>query len=213
MKNTIISVMVVVLCGLSVPKAQAELITINITATVDIVEDSGNYLEGKIHIGDTITGSYTYESTTLDSNPLPNGGAYWHYTTPAGISLSVGGFEFRTNPDSVNFVIEITNDYPPNDDYFVSSNNNLTLSNGTTVTYVSWHLGDSTGTALSGDTLPVTAPLLSQWQSNNLDIHGGEKMDEFFISADVTSAQLVPEPSTLLLLSFGVIMLKIHKHS
>ena len=112
MKNTIISVMVVVLCGLSVPKAQAELIIINITATVNIVNDFGNYLEGKIHVGDTITGSYTYESTTPDTAPFndPTVGDYWHHSQPCGIFLTVGGFQFKTDSTNVSFLVEVIND-------------------------------------------------------------------------------------------------------
>ena len=52
--------------------AQAELITIAIEATVNIAEDDGNYLEGKVNVGDIITGYYTYESSTSDIYPADN---------------------------------------------------------------------------------------------------------------------------------------------
>ena len=84
----------VVFCALPVNGA---LITIEIEAVVDTVLDEANYLEGKISPGDTITGSYTYESTTSDSSPSEYGGVYEHDNSPAGISLHVGGFDFTTN--------------------------------------------------------------------------------------------------------------------
>jgi len=207
MKNTIISVMAIVAFGFFLPNAQAELIIINITATVDIVNDFGNYLEGKIHVGDTITGSYTYESTTPDSEPALKVGDYWHYALPAGVSLTVGGFEFRTNPSNVSFLVEVVNDYPTGDDYGYISYNNLPLSNGTLVDYISWHLHDTTGTALSSDSLPATAPkFLSQWQYNDLILEG--EHSGYGIDATVTSAEVIPEPATILLFAVGTILFR-----
>ena len=96
--------------------AQSEYITIGITGIVDSVEDLGEgdgYLDGLIHIGDSITGYYTYDTDTLDSNPSsPGVGDYWHYSAPAGIFLTIGPFEFQTDPGNVNFLIEMSNDYP-----------------------------------------------------------------------------------------------------
>jgi len=197
---------VVCLLSFCVAPAEATWVTIEITAEVDAVEDSGNYLEGQINPGDTITGSYIYESTTLDSSPLdPIVGHYWHYAVPAGISLSVNGFEFRTDPSNVEFLVGIVNDNASGDDiYWVDSYNNLPLSNGTLVDTIVWQLDDPTGTALSSDALPTTPPVLGDWQSMvglRLD---GERAG-WGIDATVTSA--IPEPSTILLLGMGALIL------
>jgi hypothetical protein len=210
MKNTIISVMAIVALGFFLPNVQAELIIINITATVDIVNDFGNYLEGKIHVGDTITGWYTYESTTVDSDLSdPTQGNYWHYASPAGISLTVGGFNFRTNPDNVNFLVSIGNNASEQDNYLVRSYNNLSLSNGTLVEGIDWQLDDHTQTAFSSDALPVTAPIpLSQWQYNDLILDG--EHSGYGIDATVISAEVIPEPATLLLLGAGIMLLRKH---
>jgi hypothetical protein len=196
---------VLAVCGLffwPLP-AKATLITIQIEAVVDSVDDSGNYLEGQINPGDIITGFYTYESTTPDSNPLATIGRYEHHVPPHGIFLSVEGFDFETDPANVDFLIEITNDYPPNDDYFLLSHSNLPLSNGVLVDSISWWLYDPTGSALSTDALPVTAPLLNDWQGNHLRLEGDRT---FLIDAHVTSA--IPEPTTFLLLGLGGLLLR-----
>ncbi len=206
MKHTIISMMAVIcILAVGVPRARATLITIEITAVVDSVDDQGNYLEGQIEVGDIITGTYTYESTTPDSNPSSYIGHYWHYDPPAGISLMVGGFDFRTDPGNIEFLIGIVNDGTSGDDsYWLISYNNLPLSNGTLVDSIGWQLNDPTGNALSSTDLPTTPPVLDDWQSIvGLRLEGDRA---FIIGATVTSA--IPEPATILLLGLGFLLLK-----
>ena len=188
-----------------VPTVEAALITIDIIATVDSVDDQGNYLEGKISVGDTITGYYTYDLLTPDSEPLAYAGLYEHNNPPAGISLNVGGFNFRTDLDNIDFVVAILNDYPPllKDQFWMRSYNNLPLSNGTTVDGISWQLDDLSGNALSNTDLPTTAPVIDDWEANVLNISGDRK---FGIQAHVTSA--VPEPATVLLIGLGGLLLR-----
>jgi hypothetical protein len=209
MKNGIKAIALLFVLVFCAAESRAELITISLSATVNYVEDIGNKLEGKIIAGSTITGSYTYEPTTPDSSPSdPTQGNYWHYASPAGIFLTIGGFNFGTNPDNVNFLVSIGNNASEQDNYLVRSYYNLPLSNGTLVGTIDWQLDDHTATALSSDALPVTKPVLGQWQTNALSIYGVEAGDDFFIDADVTSVQLVPEPATFLLLTAGVLILK-----
>lgn len=180
-------------------RADATLITISIEAEVDYVEDLGNYLEGRINPGDIITGTYTYDSTTPDTNPSFEVGDYEHYSSPYGISLTVGGFLFATDPTNVSFLLEVVNDYPSGDSYLVLSYNNLPLSNGSVVDHISWQLDDPSGNALSSDLLPTLPPVLADWQSIvGLRLEGERA---YIIDAHVTSA--VPEPVTILLLAVG----------
>lgn len=51
--------------------AHAEPICIAITAEVALVDDRGGILAGAINVGDVITGTYVYESTTPDTNSAP----------------------------------------------------------------------------------------------------------------------------------------------
>ena len=206
MKRGIISIMfaVFVLCLWSAP-VKATLITIEIEGVVDSVRDTGNYLEGKIKTGDIITGFYTYESTTPDSSPLdPVVGHYYHYNPPAGISLTVGGLNFKTDPANINFLVGVGND-GPSDIYWLVSYNNLALSNGTSVYSISWQLNDPTGSVFSSDALPTTAPVLDDWQSGNLLRLYGERAG-YIIDAHVTSA--IPEPAIILMLGFGSLLLR-----
>jgi len=201
---------VLAVCGLAfwpLP-TNATLITIQIEAIVDSVDDSGNYLEGQINPGDIITGYYTYESTTLDSSPLdPVVGHYYHYSPPSGVSLTVGGFEFETDSANVDFLIAIANDVTSgglHDSYWIHSYNNLPLSNSVSVDEISWSLRDYSATALSSDALPTTAPVLDDWQINLLRLRG--QRAGYIVDAHVTSA--IPEPTTFLLLGLGSLLLR-----
>ena len=209
-KLKVISIMAVCFCALSfcAPLAQGTLITIEIEAVVDFVEDRGNYLEGKIKPGDIITGSYTYDSSTPDQDWLWGSesdvvGRYHYFNQPYGISLTVDEFVFQTNPDSVNFLVSIVNDNQSgNDVYAVGSSSNLPLSNSTVVDSISWTLKDHTGSVFSSDALPTTAPVLVDWQENILRFGSDRR---YGIFAHVTSA--VPEPATIILMCMGGLLI------
>ncbi|MHC4742866.1 MAG: PEP-CTERM sorting domain-containing protein [Planctomycetota bacterium] len=207
LRRKIIVLAACVLIGLILgpPAAQAELVTIQIEALVDSVLDEGNYLEGKVQVGDIITGWYSYDSSTADSNPSEYIGMYEHYSSPYGISLSTGGFVFETDSANVDFSVSVGNAGGPYsmDNYRIVSRNNLSLSNGAPVDTISWQLDDPTGNALSSDALPTTAPVLDDWQSNTLSFG---TVREYGIFAHVTSA--VPEPGTVVLLAIGGLVLR-----
>ena len=184
---------------LSPPGAEGALVTIQIEAVVDSVLDEGNYLEGNIEVGDIITGWYVYDSSATH---LP-GERYQFDSPPFGIFLSGGGFAFHTDPSNVYFEMGIGNDLPGGDTYFFISFNNLSLSNGSPLDYISWQLDDPTGNALSSDALPMIAPILDDWETNVL-VFGADR--KYGISAHVTSA--IPEPSTIILLSLAGLILR-----
>lgn len=212
----ILAVFFVVL-ALGVNCLWAELITINLTAEITEIGDGDNLLNGQLHVGDNLTGSYTYDSTTPDDNYATTVGDYWHYNPPCGISLSGGGFTFQTDPDDVRFLIEVCdNRYLNEDSYLVNSYNNLPLYGDVLVNSIVWDFHDDSGTALSSDALPTTAPVLQNWLSTNELAIEGPRIQEsgglsFYIVSTVTSAELIPEPATILLFSLGALALK-RKH-
>ncbi len=207
MKKGIVVVLFFVLGMVYSVPAEASLIIIEIEAVVDLVSDDGNYLDGQISVDDIITGYYTYESTTADSSPSGSIGRYEHYSAPAGISLSVGGFDFETDLSNVDFLVGVGNDsVSGKDTYWLHSYNNLALSNGTAVDDIGWQIEDATGTALTSDSLPTIAPILSQWQSfNHLRLEADRK---YLVDAHVTSAVVIPEPATILLLGSGLLFFR-----
>lgn len=181
---------------------QAVPITIEIEGTITSVYGSG--LPNEIHSGVSFTGSYTYDSLSLDMNTDPKYGEYI-YNSPFGISLDIGGYEFKTVSSHVNkFNIRIINDATANgtwDYYSVASHvNDVMPSAGLTVSYINWILGDSAHTVLSSDALPVLAPVLTEWNYNDLSISGSNSLDQgYYIQGIVT--QVTPEPLTITFLA------------
>jgi hypothetical protein len=203
--NLIFAIGAVVLCAALAP-VRAEWITIAISGQVTSVSDQYNHFGGQISVGTPITGTYTYDSSTPDSYPSDfSYGQYWNYTPPAGVSLNVGGLNFRTNPDNVEFAVTVNNNNLGEDSYSIWSTKNLSLSDGTLVQSISWYLNDPTGTTLSSDALLLTAPELGKWGYNSLNISTDRT---FGISARITSA--TPEPATAFLLGLGALLMRKH---
>jgi hypothetical protein len=180
-------------------EADAEPVSIAITAEVAEVDDTRGYLGGAINVGDVITGMYVYESTTPDTQSLPTVGDYRQTTAPFGITLNAGGFVFRTDPNNVNFLVEIVNDhgFPARDNYLLRSYNNIFDRSVPfeRENHIAWQLDDPTRTALSSDALPTGPPVLANWQSLfGLTIESGGVSgggDKFLIRAHVTSAKRI----------------------
>ena len=211
-KRKIMILATAILCGLILgpPGAQATLITIQIEAVVDDVQGPDNYLEGRIKVGDLITGRYIYDTDTPDSHPYSHIGRYEHYDYPCGISLSVAGLDFKTDPGNTYFVIQITNDNTVfyDDTYVIESYRNLPLSDGTSVGSISWGLIDYSGTVISSPDLTATTPLLDDWDSDFLHFWAGPGGGRGCgVVAHVTSAVVIPEPGTILLLGLGGVAL------
>jgi hypothetical protein len=179
--------------------ASAELITIAITGSVTSARGPG--LPGTINVGDIFNGTYTYDTSTTNSDtPLSHRGTYIH-ASPCGFDISLAGLEFKTKPTG-QFSMQIYDNYSFQslfDEYDVRSWQNSPLPNGASYD-ISWQLVDYTHTAFSSIALPVTAPVLSDWKVNSFVIG---PQNGFSIVGTVTQAVLVPEPvtSTLLLVA------------
>jgi len=193
----------------------AEQIKIGLVGYVESIDDPYSLLKNGVHQGDSITGFYLY-----DLNPdayVYYAGAYKYTSTPYGMSLTLGGLTFQTDPTNVDFMISIVNGIPSGgsgDNYIVESYNNLFLSNDVHIERILWQLTDYSYTAISSEELPDVPPDLSAWQYDNFTVSGGRGgtppcFDEIFqINGHVTSVYLIPEPATLLLLGTGGLLLR-----
>jgi len=188
---------------------QAVPITIQISGEVTSLGGYTEAIPDTIYAGVSFAGSYTYDSSTPDSEPAIDRGVYLH-DSPYGITISLGGYEFKTTPSHTGqFEIRIGNDMPGdgvNDYYIVFSDDNITIPYpGFTINSIRWDLGDSTHTALTSDNLPITAPVLTDWEGNELTI-SGSGVHGLLITGTVTQA--TPEPLTGVFLAVGALLLR-----
>ncbi len=179
------------------PTLDSTRITIKIVAAVYKIQDTYNLLGGVIHLNDTMTGKYVYDTSVADSEPDPHYGSYIYTSSPYGFEVKTGNFDFKSDPNNVYFAIGLINDWsvygsPPVDEFSLGSLNNLPLSNGLIVTSLEWNLADSTATALSSDALPSTAPVLADWNGGQgvfIEGHASSAPSHTFrIFAHVTEA-------------------------
>lgn len=209
--QNIISILGIIL--LNGALAQAAPITIAIAGEVTYL-NLGTALGDSVHVGDSFTGTYTYDSIASDSDSSVNRGVY-QYNSPYGINIALGGCEFKTDSAQMSgqFSISISDNYlvnaDPVDMYSVNSYKNAALSNGRVVSYVGWELNDWTYTALSSTALPTTIPVLNQWNYNSMHIKlVGDYGGSLHILGTVTHAEIIPEPATMLLLGAGGLLLR-----
>jgi hypothetical protein len=206
MKTKIITLAIVTCCWACLNQAQAVPITIEIGG--EITGGYGTLWGGDIHVGSSITGTYTYDSATPNTSTLGEMGKYV-FDSPYGMDLFLGGFEFKTVPSHTGqFQITIFDNGANADSYEVRSNQNVPLSNGATVDYVFWGLHGS-NSMLSSTDLPVVAPVVIQWPDKYLYLHGADTLGNGFLFwGKITQAVLVPEPLTGVLLMTGVFFLR-----
>jgi hypothetical protein len=190
---------------LFVSHSQSALIEIAIEAEVTAVSDSGNLLEGNVNVGDTITGSYKFDSDTPDSSPIdPIVGHYWHYSIPHGISLNVGDLLFQTTPSNVEFLVLIVNNNSLGHDiYSIISYNNHIVDENLQVESISFALKDYSGQALIADDLPVLPPQIDDYKDENYLVIAGGREGGYGIGACITSVVLIPEPASIMLFTIG----------
>lgn len=142
-----------------------------------------------LSVGDSLTGFYTYDSATLDTDPSPREGEYLHTMIPYGIEVHHERYSFGTDTSNVDFRIMIGDSITSGglrDSYETFSVNNLPDEFiKTPVALISLSLRDNTAMALSGDGLPGTAPDLNDWPDiKRLDIFGTDFV--YRITATIT---------------------------
>ncbi|MEN6385028.1 MAG: PEP-CTERM sorting domain-containing protein [Phycisphaerales bacterium] len=207
MKIKLMKFVLVVLLFCIADLVQAVPVTIQISG--NITSASGSGLPSTIYDGVSFLGTYTYDTSTPDSYSSAYSGYYQH-SSPYGINLSLGGYQFQTAANHIGrFDIEIGNDDPgppligPLDYYLVCCNAFIPID-GITINSFTWNLHDTSYTAISSDALPVTAPVLTDWEFNKFYIFGSGNNGDFSITGTITEA--VPEPLTISLLAIGLIL-------
>ncbi len=194
-----------------VPSCYGGLVIVQFTAEVTQASDPYDLLQGRINLGDTITGTYTYDTSAPDLLPGTERARYEYDTPPSGISVQAGGFESRSDPDNTDFSIEIVNNATAAggswDSFILESENNLPFGGDLVINAITLDFYEGSALAISSDALPVDAPEIAMWSRAQVWIDGGARQRSVAITGDLTSAVLIPEPATVLLLGAGCVVL------
>lgn len=173
--------------------ASAEIKNFSFKGVIQTKDDRAFLLDDSITVGTPFEGFYTFETTTADTNTDSTVGDYRHKNGQFGVVVKIGNYVFRTNPQHVDFLVEIVN-RPTGDNYLLRSYNNV-CSQPIGVSHIAWQLDDSSGTAVSNAGLPSSPPLLSSWQSPfGFDVRGDSNRP-FLVRGQITS--IVENPAAI----------------
>jgi hypothetical protein len=146
--------------------ASAQEITFNFTAVITRVFDSLS--SGPFALGQTVTGSYTFDSAAVDQDPSPVVGLYQNVTR---LEFSVPAANYHattTAGSSPGFIEVLDNEDGVRDRYVVSMGTpgqNVSGPDvaGHTLDHIGIVLRDRTTFAVSSDALPLVPPMLSDF--------------------------------------------------
>ena len=162
------------LVSVSPENTTPNMVTFTVKAFVKDVYDPAGALNSPVAIGDVITGNYTFDITTPDDEPMPEIGRYVHRPGSGryGFDLSLGNLNFKTNNNSVEFVLDLYNGMPSPDHYGAFSyGSNHPLSSGATVEDIGLHINDDSGNMLTSTQLSNTPPAISSSNNNYNEIY------------------------------------------
>ncbi|MCI0733368.1 MAG: PEP-CTERM sorting domain-containing protein [Methylococcaceae bacterium] len=182
-------------------------ITINFTGTVNSVSSS---LGGTFSGGQTLTGSYTFDSSI--GARAGSTSSFAVFDALQSLSFSIGGYSASSLSSSE---IQVDNDpgLPFNDRYAVVSRASQGLSGamvgGFALDAFAFRLDDSTNSVFSDALVLPTSLSLSSFDSTAfflffVDTSGALQLVDGAITGLSTVSQ-VPEPSTLVLLLLGLV--------
>ncbi len=138
-------------------------VTMEFTASVTTVYDPDNALGGAIAVDDTLTGRVTYNLLALDLDADPDSGEYRDYSLPSGIFASCNGITFKTDPDNIEVITAIENDFTggsTKDWAWTSSTNNLfSFQTAPGPDNILIYFTDTSGTAITSDIRPASYDL------------------------------------------------------
>src|SRR3569623_370424 len=148
-----------ILLGLLISCApRAAVRNFTIEGNVTFIQDMSFQLDPSVTNGTPVKGFYVFDDSAADQNADATVGDYRFTDSAYGVTVRIGKYVFRTNPDHVNFLLEVVN--RDQDTYLFHSYLNLS-STDLPLGMISWQLDDASGTALDGDGLPIGLPNLS----------------------------------------------------
>lgn len=184
--------------GLPANPAVAGLVTFNFTGAVG---DVNKTLFPALNSGQTLSGSFTFDDATSDSNGSLGVGRY--NNTITALSVNVGPFAGTLGAGN-NF-IKIGNG--STDSYEVRAPLTGAPVQGHDPLYFRVLLRDPSGSVFGTDSLPTTAPSLSSFASDRFRLVFENGAGVARVKGNLTSLTAVPLPPAVILFGAGLIAL------
>ena len=177
---------------LAASQSRATPVRVDFTGTVVMVDNGVCQCIGDVSIGTLATGHYVYDYPSTDSDPSPNIGRY-DYTQPGlGMTVNVGIHVFRSDASvddgfSIELHDSVVDPSGLHDLYFVRSYGGVDTVRFIPVDQMWIYLRDSTATALDSSGLTETAPVLTDWDTDDPFDQVLLLAGDFFLRIDLTS--------------------------
>lgn len=185
--------------------ARAAMITFEFGGVVTSVQDPTGALDGGVEVADEFFGTFTFDSETPDS--LPGDPTVGNYRfANALMTLSIGSLVVDSASEQ-NHGITVENNWLGFSDSFSMGSWGFD-SGGLWVAELYLQATDWTMVALDDDTLPTSPDDLAGFSAKELVFVG---QGGFNVHGSITS--FTPEPSAILLLVFGAVMIFRRKQS
>ena len=179
--------------GVAIALATAAPVTFSFTGALSDVQAS---MFPTYNTGQTLTGSYTFNSLTADSNPSSNIGRY--NGTIQALTVSLKSYTATLGNSGSNF-IQIRNQ-PSSDRYEVQAPLTGPLVNGFSPLRFRIELIGPSATVSSNDLFPTTPPSLSFFATSRFQIIFEDGNGTAQVRGSLTSLTAVPLPSGVILL-------------
>lgn len=182
--------------GLLSGVAEGALITFGFAGQITSVSDPQGVLGGAVAVGQSYSGTYSFDSETPDLYPgLLENGRY--ACTLNGLSVLLGSLPLVIPESFVSVGDHLRGDF-----YGVGTGKQLSGAWRVAEFGVTMH--ENTGSVFANDSLPLTVPDLNLFPTRSLWVQLGPTSGlEAIIQGTVTS--WIPEPGTLLLAAAGTI--------
>jgi hypothetical protein len=216
MKNRVIILLTGLVLTLAVSATHAAIIKVEIQATITSIMDQADILGSSVSVGDEITGWYAYDAPALPSEVYGGIALYVFNSAPCGMFFTVGGFNFETDINNIHLEVGVQNNTSNTDAFTLTSKNNISILD-MPIDNIHFQLSDDTALAIDNYNLPTESPVLDNWPSmKSLNIFGVKYLNptdkqSLIINSVVTSAVLVPEPITMVLILTGGIIVRSRK--
>lgn len=183
--------------------AWAAPLTVNVTAHVTSIDDAANILGGQLSVGQTVTGTYTYETSVADQEPHWAYGHYPQYPAQARTRLSAGSLVFESDSASPGWGYNMwthSRETDSDHSYFrIGSLGNKPLANGASVRVLDFNFTDPAGNAPLSDALPIGAPDLASFPTRSISVAGDLNGDIYHVALQIDAVEAAPPPGSLVL--------------